>query len=100
MFDIHRVLAMLEVISNQERVDRVHNATYGGTASFQNTLLLLLSRQAVFESSDSNGSIKLPTIVKKYNMLKALWEEILGLGLGLSELNNNLIVYYSNLIVN
>lgn len=77
MFDVRRAIAMLEAISNQERVERVHNATYGDTAIFQNRLLILLQRQAVFESSDSNSSVKIPTITKKYGMLRALWEELL-----------------------
>ena len=77
MFDIHRSLAMLEVISNQERVERCHNASHCETSSFQNTLIVLLSRQAVFQASDTKGAIKTPTIVKKYGMLKSLWEEIL-----------------------
>ena len=74
MFDVHRSLAMLEVISNQERVDRCHNAAHGETSSYQNSLIVLLSRSAVFE-----GAIKAPAIVKKYGMLKSLWEQILDL---------------------
>jgi hypothetical protein len=74
MFTIERSLAMLEVIENQERVDRCHNAAHGETSSFQNALIVLLSRSAVFE-----GAIKATTIVKKYGMLKSLWEQILDL---------------------
>jgi hypothetical protein len=77
MFDTRRALAMLEVIANQERVERIHNAPHGDTQIFQNKLLLLLQRTAVFESSDSNSSVKVPTIVKKYGMLRALWEQVL-----------------------
>ena len=58
MFDIHRSLAMLEVISNQERGERCHNVSHGETSSFQNTLIVLLSRQAVFQASDTKGTIK------------------------------------------
>lgn len=43
MFDIRRAIAMLEVISNQEHVERVHNATHGDTAIFQNRLLILFT---------------------------------------------------------
>ena len=35
MFDIHRSLAMIEVICNQERVEICHNAAHGETSSFQ-----------------------------------------------------------------
>ena len=59
MFDIHRSLAMLEVICNQERVERCHNAANGETSNFQNSLIVLRSRNAVFESA-----IKTPTIIK------------------------------------
>ena len=68
MFDIHRSLATLKVISNQERVERCHNAAHGETSSFQISLIVLLSRNAVFE-----GAIKGLTIVKKYGMIKSLW---------------------------
>jgi hypothetical protein len=77
MFDTRRALALLEVIANQERVERIHNATHGDTQIFHNKLLLLLQRTAVFESSDSNSSVKVPTIVKKYGMFRALWEQVL-----------------------
>jgi hypothetical protein len=74
MFTIERSLAMLEVIENQDRVDRCHNAAHGETSGYQNALIVLLSRSAAFE-----GSLKLATVIKKFGMFKSLWERILDL---------------------
>lgn len=98
MFDIHRSLAMLEVISNQERVERCHSASHGETSSFQNTLIVLLSRQAVFEASDTKAAIKTPTIVKKYGMLKSLWEEILDLQVNTLHKSSISLLSYKNVM--
>lgn len=78
MFDANRVIALLEIVANQERVNRFHNAPYGETLSYQNTLMVLLGRHAVFESSSDGAVVKITTIIKKYGGLKSLWESIMA----------------------
>ena len=78
MFDVQQVIALLEVLSNQERVERYHNAPYGESVSFINTLMMLLGRQAIFESTNADKIVRSSTIIKKYGILKSLWENILA----------------------
>ena len=78
MFDVKRVIALLEIVANQERVNRFHNAPYGETVGYQNSLMVLLGRHAVFESSSDVAVVKITTIVKKYVGLKSLWESIMA----------------------
>ena len=78
MFDVKRVIAMLQIVSNQESVNRFHNAPYGETVGYQNSLMVLLGRCAIFESTTDGGAVKITTIVKKYGGLKSLWESIMA----------------------
>lgn len=78
MFDVQQVIALLEVLSNQEWVERYHNAPYGESVSFINTLMMLLGRQAVFESTNADKIVRSSTIIKKYGILKSKWENILA----------------------
>ena len=45
---------------------------------YQNSLMVLLGRHAVFESSSDVAVVKITTIVKKYVGLKSLWESIMA----------------------
>ena len=78
MFDVRRVIALLQIVANQERVNRFHNAPYGETVGFQSSLMVLLGRHAIFEPSGDGTVVKITTIVKKYVGLKSLWESIMA----------------------
>ena len=78
IFDVQKVIAPLEVASNQERVERFHNAPYGESANFLNTLMMLLGRQAIFESTNADEIVRSSTITKKYDILQSLWEDVMA----------------------
>lgn len=78
MFGVKRVIALLEIVANQERVNRFHKAPYGERLGHQNTLMALFGRHAVFESSSDGVIVKTTTIIKKYGGLKSLWESIMA----------------------
>ena len=64
MFDVKRVIAMLQIVSDQERVNRFHNAPSGEIVGYQNSLMVLLGRCVT----------NLPLMVG----LKSLWESIMA----------------------
>ena len=78
MFGVKRVIALLEIVANQERMNRFHNPPYGERLGHQNTLMVPLGRHAVFESSSDGVIVKITTIIKKYGGLQSLWESIMA----------------------
>jgi hypothetical protein len=75
MNDAKMAIALLAIVANQERVERLHNYTYGDSTGFLNRLMTLLGRHAVYaDGATSKGS----TILKKFNILKSLWESIMA----------------------
>ena len=78
MFDVQEVIALLEVVSNKEWVERFHTAPYSESANFLITLMMLLWIQAIFESTNTDKIVRSSTITKKCGILKSLWENVMA----------------------
>ena len=66
MLDAKMAIALLEIVANQERVERLHNYPYGDSTAYLNRRMILLGRHAVFADG---ATIKGSTIIKKFNIL-------------------------------